>query len=151
MSRYIAGGIYAIAGGANKTVAILGATAVCHPRLTYLQIGTDGAPGSDQALIISLQRSTTLGTSTPVTPSKADPGDAPAIAVFGSNCSAEPSYSGPAMPPIATNPRTTFQWGAYDRDARIAVVAGAANGLGAQLTQIGGAIGNVLVSMSWDE
>ncbi len=149
MGKYIASGSLAIA--ANQTpLIIVGSTAV-QPRVAAIMMGLLGVPGTDQAWSAQLRRATTAATGTAVTPSKTQ---SPQIACTTTALSAvtvEPTYTAGFLKNIPMNPRSTFQWAAYDRDAEIACDAAANNGLGLQMIQVGGGVGSALAEMTFSE
>ncbi len=141
-----------IAVAATKTALIMGSTANIRPRIVRHQIATDGTPTSDQGIIVQIRRATALGTSTAVTFGFNDPSDSGVTLVVtaGSNCTVEPTYSGSPVDEYVGNPRFTYVWREYDRDAHIILPATASNGVGYQMTQAGGAAGNLVVT-SWTQ
>jgi len=141
-----------IAAAATKTALIMGSTANIRPRIVRHQISTDGTPTSDQAIKVNVSRATALGTSTAVTFGFTDPSDSGVTPVLtaGSNCSAEPTYSGSPVDVYVGNPRFTYVWREYDRDSHIILPATASNGVGYQMTQVGGAAGNLVVT-AWTQ
>src|SRR3990167_9475160 len=105
--------------GSNKTILAVTASASVRPQIIYFSFGTgDGV--ADQAGIFELKRYTAAGTATAVTPKPLDPADIAAVATAGENHSAEPTYTaGEELMSFGMNQRNTFQWWAYDADARI--------------------------------
>lgn len=143
---FLAAGL--IAAAATKTALIVGSTANIRPRILKYDVSTDGTPTSDQGIVYSVQRATALGTSTAVTLAAADPSDTAGTPVVtaGSNCSVEPTYAGQALHTRSQNPRATYTWVAYGPDAELILPATASNGVGFQMTALGGAAGNFRVN-----
>lgn len=133
-----------IAVAATKTALILGSTANIRPRVQqYIAELGDAAPTSDQGVEFQVRRATALGTSTAVTPGAPEPAElavTPAMS-GGSNCTVEPTYSTGFEQRRVINPRATYTWQPYDRCGELVLPATAANGLGWQLTVVGGASG----------
>lgn len=147
-------GMYRVAGiqttiAATKTALNLTGGTTCRPRLCDMRLTTTGAPTTDAQVNVRLQRSTTAGTGTSVTPSTTDPGDPASIATALSDCSAEPTYAAGQVMNWFFNPRSVIQWAAYDPRGEILVPATANNGLGAQVVAIGGATGNAVCEMGF--
>lgn len=99
---------------------------------TYdLMVGSEASP-ADNAFLYLVQRITTAGTSTAVTPSPIDPADAASGMTAGQNDTIEPTYTaGLVMLRIPVNQRATFRWVA-GQGAELVVPATASNGLGIQ-------------------
>lgn len=144
---FLANGFIAVA--ATKTALILTSTAALRPRILRYDWSTTGTPTSDQGIEVQVRRSTAAGTSTAYTFKASDPSDETAGATItaGTNCSAEPTYSG-FLSDKTINPRMTHQWQAYRADEEIILPATAANGAGFQIIAAGGAAGNLLVNAS---
>ena len=93
--------------------------------LYELVIGSEAA-GADNPFLWQVQRSTTAGTSTAVTPLALNPADAAAVTVGGSNFTVDPTLTAAALPlSIPLNQRATFRWVAAPRGGII--VAATAN------------------------
>lgn len=146
---FSANGLIAVA--ATKTALILGSAATVRPRVCSYSWSTDGTPTSDQGIVMRIQRATALGTTTAVTPGAPEPSDATAgfLGSFGSNASVEPTYTTGAgiLWEQGSNARATINWSAYDQRSELVAPATAANGIGWQMQQSGGAAGNVKVSV----
>lgn len=94
-------------------------------------IGSEASP-ADNAFLYLLQRCTTAGTSTAVTPSPIDPADAASGMTAGQNDTVEPTYTaGLVMLRLPLNQRATFRWVA-GQGGELVVPATASNGLGFQ-------------------
>lgn len=121
-------------------------------RLATLCFSTTGVPTSDQGVDMKVQRSTTAGTGTSVTPRPNDSASVAAVATALSALTAEPTYTANSdVLRRAFNPRATVQWAAYDPRAEIITPATAANGVGAQIVTPGGAATLVVVEAGWYE
>jgi hypothetical protein len=100
-----------------------------------LMLGSEATP-ADAALLWLLQRCTTAGTVTGVTPQPLDPADAATESDAGENASAEPTYTANAVQlAIALNQRATFRWVAQP-GGEIVTPATASNGVGIQTPTI---------------
>ncbi len=71
--------------------------------------GTSTTP-ADQQMLFQVQKTTTAGTSTSVTPEPLDVDDRVAICTAGKTFTAEPTYSGVPFIDIGLNQRSTFRW-----------------------------------------
>lgn len=149
MGKYIVSGSRAIA--LNETPLILLGSAAIQPAVCAIQLGLLGVPAGDQAWEAQLRASTTAGAGTAVVPEKTKSPQAAATSTALSNCTTEPTYTAGFKKRIPMNPRSTFQWAAYDRDGEIACVAAANNGLGIQMTQIGSGVGTALAELTFSE
>jgi hypothetical protein len=119
------------------------------PKVYDLIVSSVATP-ADNAGEYLLQRTTTVGTSTSVTPQLLDPGDPAALATAGVNHSAEPTYTANAiMLRIATNQRATFRWVAAPMGE--IVLPAAANGLGILANAIGGSAVAMDYMMHYEE
>lgn len=129
---------YAIDGEDTNTAATtileLRSTTAIRPAIYDLISGSDATPG-DQAVEFSLQRTTTAGTATSVTPQALDSGDPAATATAGKAHSAEPTYTSNAiLLNITHNQRATFRWVAAPEGELI--LPAAANGVGALIDTV---------------
>jgi hypothetical protein len=143
---YTAPGFIAIA--STKTPLIIGTTANDRPRILRYKASTTGTPTSDQGVEFQLRRATALGTSTALTLHASDPSDeglTPTVS-GGTNCTIEPTYSAGWLEDLTINPRATYQWAAYSPDEEVIVAAGAATGVGFQITGAGGGAGNLNIN-----
>lgn len=132
---------YSIDGQDTNTAAtsILGLTSAStiRPKIYDVLMGSAATP-ADNAGRYVLQRNTTAGTSTAVTPQAIDPDDPAALAASGEAHSAEPTYTANAiMLRWSQNQRATFRWVASP-GGEIMLPASAANGVGIQTLAIGG-------------
>lgn len=94
-------------------------------------IGSEASP-ADNAFLYLLQRITTAGTSTAVTPSPLDPADAASGMTAGQNHTIEPTYTaGLVMLRLPLNQRATFRWVA-GQGGELVYPATASNGFGIQ-------------------
>lgn len=148
MGMYRAAGIQTTIAATKTALNLTGGT-TCRPRLCDLRLTTTGAPTTDAQVNVRLQRSTTAGTGTSVTPSPTDPSDPASIATALSDLSAEPTYAAGQVMNWFFNPRSVIQWAAYDPRGEILVPATASNGLGAQVVAIGGSTGNMVCEMGF--
>jgi len=100
-------------------------------RLFFFETGCEDTP-NDNAFDLILQRCTTTGTRTTVTPQPFDPADAAFATTAGQNHTVEPTYTSNAVHyDRAFNQRATVQWYSPDKEG-IIVPATANNGLGIQ-------------------
>lgn len=100
-------------------------------RWFYLHLGCQG-DAADNEFLYTIQRCTTAGTRTSVTPQPLDPADAAAVTTAGENHTVEPTYTaGEILLNIALNQRATFQWYAPP-GGELVVPATASNGIGVQ-------------------
>jgi len=134
---------------ASTTILELRSTTTIRPRVYDLLFGSDATP-ADNAGDYVLQRTTTAGTSTAVTPQALDPGDPAATATAGKAHSAEPTYTANAiLLHFALNQRATFRWVAAPGGEL--VLPAAANGLGLLVSNIAGSAVNVGSCMHFEE
>ena len=85
------------------------ASALKRLKLFYVSTGSDAT--ADNAVEAVVQRITTTGTSTAITPQLLDPADGAASAVAGQAHTVEPTYTaGAIMLSIFSHQRGTFQW-----------------------------------------
>ncbi|UOF78683.1 hypothetical protein [Caudoviricetes sp.] len=95
---------------AATTILELRSTTAIRPAIYDLISGSDATP-ADAAVEVNLQRTTTAGTSTAVTPQALDSGDPSATATAGEAHSAEPTYTASAvLLNFMQNQRATFRW-----------------------------------------
>lgn len=114
---------------AATTILELRSTTAIRPAIYDLVSGSDATP-ADAAVEVNLQRTTTAGTSTSVTPQALDSGDPAATATAGEAHSAEPTYTANAvLLNFMQNQRATFRWVSAP-EGEIKLPA-AANGVGA--------------------
>jgi hypothetical protein len=96
-------------------------------------LGSEASPADNPFLWI-LQRCTTAGTSTAVTPQPLDPADAATETDAGENHTAEPTYTAnQILLAVPLNQRATFRWVAAPGSELVAP-ATASNGIGIQTT-----------------
>lgn len=126
---------------ASTTILELRSTTAIRPAIYDFISGSDATPG-DQAVELSLQRTTTAGTSTSVTPQALDSGDPAATATAGKAHSAEPTYTSNAiLLNVAHNQRATFRWVAAP-ESELWLPA-AANGVGVIIETVTSAFNQV--------
>lgn len=119
---------------AATTIIELRSTAAIRPAIYDVTIGSQTTP-ADAAVDTFLQRTTTAGTSTAVTPQALDSGDPAATATAGKAHSAEPTYTANAiLLEIAQNQRATYRWVAAP-ESELQLPA-AANGIGALINAV---------------
>lgn len=97
-----------------KTLASLtaatGATTLRRGWIYDIMFGTDGTP-ADNAMVYKVDRQTTVGTATAVTPSPLDFGDAAALLVANANNTIEPTVTAATLlVEIAMNQRASYRW-----------------------------------------
>lgn len=98
-------------------------------RVYFAQFGSEG-DAADNEFLWMLQRCTTAGTRTGVTPIPLDPADAAAATTAGENHSGEPTYTAnEILLNTPLNQRATYQWQAAP-GCELVVPAVANNGLG---------------------
>lgn len=79
-------------------------------RVYFMQLGAEG-DAADNEFLWTLQRCTTAGTRTSVTPIPLDMADAAAATTAGENHSAEPTYTAnEILLNVPLNQRATYQW-----------------------------------------
>lgn len=117
----------------------------------YRFILSIGLTPSDSQITCQGQRVSALGTSTAVTPGKADPGDRAAQAAVGENHTVEPTFVADDffVEEMALNARATFTWNAFPAEiVNHAATVGAGlswQALHATRTE------DLLVQAMWDE
>lgn len=100
-----------------------------------IMLGSEATP-ADAALLYTIQRCTTAGTGTGVTPQPLDPADAATEADAAENHTIEPTYTaGGILLNVAVNQRATFRWVAAP-GGELVSPATAANGIGVQTDTI---------------
>lgn len=140
----MAGRRYSIDGQDTNTAATtileLRSTTAIRPAIYDLISGSDATP-ADNAAEYNLQRTTTVGTSTAVTPQALNSADPAATAVAGEAHSAEPTYTANAvLLNYMHNQRATFRWVAAP-DGEI-VLPAASNGVGIIVVTVAGSAVN---------
>lgn len=134
---------------AATTILELRSTTAVRPKIFDLQVGSDAAP-ADNAAQYNLQRTTTAGTATAVTPQALDPGDPAATSTAGKAHSAEPTYTANAiLLAFAANQRAAYRWIAAPGSE--IVLPAAANGVGLLSAVIGGSAFNALACIHFEE
>jgi hypothetical protein len=134
-----------------RTIGRIGhdATAVQRGCLNRMTISVSGTP-ADNAIIWTLQRCTTTGTMTGVTPATRDTADGAADLIASENATAEPTYTASTeMFDNAINQRATLIV-VYDDRNEIIIPATANNGLGLKATHAS-FTGNSEVTFTWTE
>lgn len=135
------------AGADNTTSAVIHATtgALSRAWIDEFIIGSDDTP-ADNPFQTQLQRTSTAGTNTAVTPALCDSADVAARSTCGENHSAEPTYTASTVClRVDWNQRTTFRWSAAP-GRELVIPATANNGFGVRQVEaaavaIGGTIG----------
>jgi hypothetical protein len=98
-------------------------------KLYDITMGSEAAP-ADNVFLWTVQRCTTAGTATGVTPSPLDPADAATETDAAENHTGDPTYtSGAVMLSIPLNQRASYRWVAAP-GGELVIPATAANGLG---------------------
>lgn len=134
---------------ANTTILELRSTTAVRPRVYDVLLSSDATP-ADNCGDYQLQRTTTAGTSSAVTPQALDPGDPAATATAGKAHSAEPTYTANAiLLHFALNQRATFRWVAAPYGEL--VLPAAANGLGLLCTSVAASAVNVGSTIHFEE
>jgi hypothetical protein len=144
---------YSVSGTDTNTAATtqleLRSATTIRPKIYDLVLSSVATP-ADNAGEYFLQRTTTGGTSTAVTPQALDPGDPAALAAGAVNHSAEPTYTSNAiMLRVSTNQRATFRWVAAPNGE--IVLPAAANGVGILSNAIGGSAVAMDYMMHYEE
>lgn len=104
-------------------------------KLYDIMMGSEATP-ADAALLWTLQRCTTAGTGTGVTPQPLDPADAATEADAAENHTIEPTYTaGAILLNVPLNQRATFRWVAAP-GGELVCPATASNGFGLQTDTI---------------
>lgn len=98
-------------------------------KIYFVQYGCEG-DAADNEFLWTLQRCTTTGTRTAVTPQLLDPADAAAVTTAGENHTVEPTYTaGAILLNTPLNQRATYQWMAPP-GGELVIPATANNGIG---------------------
>jgi hypothetical protein len=125
------------------------ATTPRRQKIYDILVGSEAAP-ADFAFLWTLDRCTTAGTSTAVTPTKLDPADAAALADAGENHTAEPTFTaGEVALSIPLNQRATIRWVASP-GGELIIPAVASNGIGIR-TPTAGAAAAITASVHFEE
>lgn len=104
------------------------ATTPRRAKIYDLMFGSEATP-ADNAFLWQVQRCTTAGTSTAVTPAPLDPADAVALDDTGSNHTVDPTLTaGAFLMTVPLNQRATFRWVAAP-GGEIVIPATANNGV----------------------
>lgn len=104
------------------------ASAMRRFEMAWFQLGSEDTPG-DNAIDLLIQRCTTAGTRTSVTPLPTNPADAALVTTAGQNHTVEPTYGGGSLWDDAQNQRASVQWYALP-GYEIVCPATASNGIG---------------------
>lgn len=113
------------------------ATTPRRQKIYDLTMGSEATP-ADFAFLWQVQRCTTAGTNTPVTPQALDPSDALALADAGENHTVDPTLTANAiLLAIALNQRATFRWVASP-GGELVIPATASNGVALRTPTAGG-------------
>lgn len=134
-----------------RTIGRIGhdASAVQRGSLNRMTLSCSGTP-ADNAIIWTLQRCTTTGTMTTLTPALRDVSDGPADLVASENATAEPTYTASTeMFDNAVNQRATLIV-VYDDRNEITIPATANNGLGLKAAHAS-YTGNAEATFTWVE
>lgn len=132
---------YSIAGGVNsgavsssyKTALALISTTTIRPEIIFISLGTLGTP-ADNAMSWLIQRFTSPGTGTSVTPAKENPSDPSSSATAAQAHSSEPTYTANEFPfpQQALHQKNSLLWQS-DSGKGIILPATANNGVGVQV------------------
>lgn len=115
-----------------------------------LVFGSEATP-ADVGILWQVQRSTTAGTSTAVTPQALDSADAAAVSVAGSNFTVDPTLTANAFPftePL--NQRASFRWVAPP-GGEIVIPATANNGVAVRTPTLNGGTPAVTCTLYFEE
>ena len=111
--------------------AATGATTLRRGWVYDVTFGTDGTP-ADNTVTYKIDRQTTVGTQTSITPAPLDTSDAAALLVCGGNTTVEPTITASTiLLEVATNQRATYRWVAVP-GSELVVPATNVAGLGAR-------------------
>ena len=128
----------------------LAAFATKGPPFLHVEVVGSTATPADNALEFILQRCTTTGTRTSITPAALDSADPASIATAGQAHSAEPTYtSGAILLDLAMNQRATQRW-VPSPGREIKLPATASNGVGLQPVHAS-FTGNVTATMHFED
>jgi hypothetical protein len=129
--RFAEPGSIAAVSSSFKTPLILTSTAAVRPKIFSFVLSTTGA-AADGVLEWIIQRFTTVGTTTAVTPRNLDATDpAAAVATAGSNATTEPGYTAnSSLFDEGINQRATYTWNAWTEGGQLVAPATASNGIG---------------------
>lgn len=134
---------------AATTLLELRSTAAIRPEIYDMICGSDATP-ADNAAEYVLQRNTTVGAATGVTPRALDPDDPSATATAGEAHTSEPTYTANViLLQWAQNQRATFRWVAAPSGAL--KLPAADNGVGLQVITVAGAAVNTNAMMHFEE
>lgn len=134
---------------AATTILELRSTTAIRPAIYDLLSGSDATP-ADNAAEYNLQRTTTAGTSTAVTPQALDSGDPAATATAGEAHSAEPTFTANAiMLNYMHNQRAAFRWVAAPEGEII--LPAAANGVAILSVTVAGSAVNTGATIHYVE
>jgi hypothetical protein len=132
MSRRFAepGSIAAVSSSFKSSLILVGSASVRAKVFSFV-LSTTGA-AADGVLEWIIQRFTTVGTTTAVTPRNLDATDpATAAATAGSNATTEPGYTAnSSLFDEGINQRATYTWNAWTEGGQLVAPATASNGLG---------------------
>src|SRR4051812_33074827 len=122
--RFFSPGTIAAVSSSFKTTQVLTSATTVRPKLYSFVLSTLGA-AADGVLEWIIQRFTSAGTTTAVTPRNIDATDpATAAASAGSNASAEPTYTAnSSLFDSGLNQRATYSWNAWTEGAQIVAPA----------------------------
>lgn len=114
-----------------KSAVILIASTTTRPKIFHFVLSTLGA-AADGVLEWIIQRFTTVGTTTGVTPRSLDTTDpSSSAATAGSNATAEPTYTAnSSLFDQGINQRATYTWNAWTEGAQLVCSTAAGNGIG---------------------
>lgn len=121
-----------------KTAVGVGCTAAIRCMVNEVLVGSSTTPADVVFTVDVNKTSTTLGTSTGVTPTPLDNGDVACVCVGGKTYTGEPTTAF-NMLHFPMNQRATFRWVAQD-GREIIPAAGAATGVAATMTLAGTAL-----------
>lgn len=146
--NYSISGTAAVASPTKTLLGLTGGTTI-RPVVYDLVVGSTATP-ADNALEFILQRCTTTGTRTSITPAALDSADPASIATAGQAHSAEPTYtSGAILLDLAMNQRATQRW-VPSPGREIKLPATASNGVGLQPVHAS-FTGNVTATMHFED
>lgn len=149
MANFNVGGFRAVAATQSPLNMTIGSSRRFWIKDIRVSASNSSAP-TDVGSEVDMLRTSTAGTGTSQTPSPSDPVDAASSTTALANISAEPT-TGVILMRCQFNPRVTYRWTAWDPAARKVSSATASNGIGLQGTTVGGANGNFMVDIDFEE
>lgn len=156
MSRFVidtgqGGTPQAMTSSYKTLLSVTSPSTVRRGKIYDVMVGADGAP-ADNTLVHKVDRQTTVGTATAVTPVPLDSADAAALLVCNANHTVEPTVTdNTELIEIPCNQRASFRWVAA-QGGELVVPATNLAGLGLRTRGLsGGYTGTMVANMHFDE